>query len=252
MRFVSEQSLTSGVTGNLATKVEDGTRFTLSDSNGGKTPYTDVLTFVVTGAPGDETGNEVVVQIPVGVTATTDAAVNEPPTWPRTDSIEVTQDGEPSLPVDLTKLAKDPEGDDLSFEVEPGEGLSVEGDPSGGTLRLVGSKDLALGSGAAAVTVWADDGQEGHTPVKKELPVTGIKTNKAMPTLRPVPTVDDATRRAFHGERARGLHGSAREGTRGDQRGGRCESGSVVVRPRWRGELHPCASGCRDGVVRGR
>ncbi|MCB1271571.1 MAG: fibronectin type III domain-containing protein, partial [Microthrixaceae bacterium] len=194
VRFVSEQSLTSGVTGNLATKVEDGTRFTLSDSNGGKTPYTDVLTFVVTDAPGDETGNEVVVQIPVGVTATTDAAVNEPPTWPRTDSIEVTQDGEPSLPVDLTKLAKDPEGDDLSFEVEPGEGLSVEGDPSGGTLRLVGSKDLALGSGAAAVTVWADDGQEGHTPVKKELPVTGIKTNKAMPTLRPVPTVDDATR----------------------------------------------------------
>lgn len=194
VRFVSEKSLQSGVTGKLAAAVKDPTVFTVNDTKGGTSPYVDVLTLVVTDAPDGDTGKEILVQVPVGVIAETDKAVNEPPRWRQTTSIQVTQDGEPSLPVDLTRLVEDPEDDDLTFTAEVGRGLSVDGNPEDGTLRLIGSKDLPLGDGAASVTVSVTDGQDDHEPVEAEFSVSGIMTNKAMPTLRPVATVDDATR----------------------------------------------------------
>lgn len=196
VRFVADGSVSPGVTGKLTAAVTDATNFTVSDSEGGKMPYTDVVTLVVTDAPQGKEGEQILVQIPVGVTATKPGvAVNQPPKWRQTTSIEVTQDGEPSLPVDLTQLVDDPEDDELTFTAKPAAGITVDGNVDGGTLRLRGDKDLPLGDGAAVVTVTVTDNQQGDgRPVSTEFTVSGIKTNKAMPTLAPVPSVDDATK----------------------------------------------------------
>ncbi len=197
VRFVAAGSVAAGVTGKLTAAVKDATTFTLTDSQGGTTPYEDVVTLVVTDAPQGEEGEQILVQIPVGVTAENPAvAINQPPVWRQTTSIEVTQDGEPSLPVDLKQLVDDPEDDELRFvvNVPNGVGITVEGDATEGTLRLVGDEKLPLGDGATTVEVRVTDNQDGKgRPVSAKLTVSGIRTNKAMPTLRPVPSVDDAT-----------------------------------------------------------
>lgn len=196
VRFVADGSIGPGVTGKLTSAVKDATTFTLADSQGGTTPYQDVVTLVATDAPQGKEGEQILVQIPVGVTATNpEVAINQPPKWKQTTSIEVTQDGEPSLPVDLRQLVDDPEDDELTFDVNVPRGITVEGDVTKGTLRLKGNKDLALGDGSATVEVTVTDGQEGDDrPVAADFAVSGIKTNKAMPTLRPVASVDDATK----------------------------------------------------------
>lgn len=195
VRFVKDASVSPGVTGKLTASVKDAATFTLRDSQGGRSPYQEVVTLVVTDAPQGKQGEEVLVQIPVGVVAETDKAVNQPPKWKRTTSIEVTQDGEPSLPVDLAQLVDDPEGDELRFTVTPPKGITLDGDPAEGTLRLKGNLKLPLGENAAQVTVAVTDGEKGEgRPVEATFAVSGIKTNKAMPTLRPVASVDDATK----------------------------------------------------------
>jgi hypothetical protein len=191
VRLDAEGSIRS-VSGRLQTTVgEGGTSFTVADVDGGQRPYEDSISLLVTDAAQGEEGQKVVVEIPVNVTATTDAAVNEAPTWRAGAVVEVTQDEEPSLPTDLNELAVDLEGDELVFAAGSATGVTATID--GGVLTLRGSEELPLGEGAAVLEVTVTDGQEGHAPVPVEIGISGIKTNKAMPTLRPVASVEDAT-----------------------------------------------------------
>jgi hypothetical protein len=149
----SNGSLTDGET-NL--------RFTPAENYGGPAS----LTFEVTdgAGPGDPNGRTAVLTLQI----TVDSDVNQPPHFAGASLTPAV--GEDPVTLDLGPLAKDPDGDDLSFALPGATPAGFEVELDGSVLR-VAAKDDAVAGTVGRLELTVDDGSNPPQPAVVNLEV---------------------------------------------------------------------------------
>lgn len=145
------------------------------------------VTFAVTdGGRTDSTKNVVVISLPITVIPA--EGDNQPPVWEQVPVLEVAR-GETSSPLDLAGYARDPEGDDLTFEVSREQvlGGTVETAASGSTVEATATDQATIGQ-SAEVQGTVTDGNSDPVPIRVKVEV--IDTTVPLPVCSPPEAVD--------------------------------------------------------------